>query len=508
MNVLLIGPYKGQDASGDSFLAPPFGLYRMKFYIEKKLKDISINILDPNIDNYRDVEESYDVICFSLLHLTLENDLALFDYFKSKFPDCLFVTGGIEVSFIGKEVFDYAPFDVAVLGEGEKVLLKLLKAILRGEKQFNNIKSMYWRKNDKIYFSGYGEQLDLDDFREIYEVYDVANIPYDRYWNHNARLYKQPNWTEIRTIRSIFSNFCPYRCKFCASTNFISYSYSGKLQESAHFYILPVEDVICFIVKIADVWKDVKTIMFDDDNLCLNLQYLKRLCLEIIQLKEQGRLRKDLSFICQARPDIFAKSSENILALMKGAGFRMIMYGAESFSDRVLTYLGKRITQQQAIQSIDATANAGITPLIYIILFPPCILKEDLIETVDLCVQQLLKGLEISTTLLLMDIPGAEFYYDASLRRNVKKHSIGNGRFIEKSDYIWPSDNELFELSRDIYENYSNYEKEFKNNYRIQHVPGRIYSLIVFDAIYQKFGLENKRRYLHKILQDITKNYQ
>ncbi|UCB56975.1 MAG: B12-binding domain-containing radical SAM protein [Candidatus Omnitrophota bacterium] len=480
----------------------------MKFYIEKKLEDVFIDILDPNIDNYRDVEGVYDVVGFSPLHLTFENDLLLFGYFKSKFRDSLFIAGGIEVSSIGKEVFDYAPFDIAVLGEGEETLLKILKAILKGKKQFNGIKSIYQRRQGRVYFNGYGKQLGLSHFKEIYEAYEFINIPYDRYWKHNAQFYKEPNWTEIRTIRGIFSNFCPYRCKFCASTNFISYSYSGKLSAGSRFYILPVKDVIRFILKITDAWKDVETIIFDDDNLSLDFQYLKKLCLEIIQLKEKDKLRKNLSFICQGRPDVFARSKKKILNLMKNAGFRMIMYGVESFSDRVSAYLGKRITRQQAMQTIDATVDAGIVPLIYIILFPPCILKEDLIKTVDLCVKYLLKNLEISTTLLIMDIPGSEFYYDTSLRRIIKKYSIAKGISIQKSDYIWPSDDELFELGRDIHENYSNYEENFKQNYGIQHVPSRVYSFIVFDAIYQKFGLEDKRKYLHRTLQDVIKNYQ
>ncbi|MDO8603568.1 MAG: radical SAM protein [Candidatus Omnitrophota bacterium] len=508
LRVLLIGPFKGRDNSGDSFLAPSFGLYRMKFYIEKKLKRIRIDILDPNIDNYKEIKEMYDVIGFSLLHLTLENDLLLFNYFKLRFPDAIFIAGGPEVSFLGKKSFEYALFDIIVLGEGEKTLLKILEAIVEGKREFSSIRSIYWRDKDKIFFSGYGKQLTLRDFKEIYEAYGVVDVPYNRYWRHNASLYNDPDLTEIRAIRVLFSNFCPLRCKFCSSTNFISYSYSGKFRGQGHFYILPVEDIIHFILNITDTWSEVETIIFDDDNLFLDFKCFEELCLRIIALKEKGRLEKDLSFICQGRPDDFSGPKKEILGLMKKAGFRMIMYGVESFSNRVLAYLKKGVTRQQIIRSIDVTIEAGITPLIYIILLPPCISKEDLIETADLCVKQMLKNVEISTTLLVMDIPGSEFYYDDSLKRITKEYSISNSISIKKSDYIWPSNASLFKLGKNIYENYPVYEKRFKQKYGIKHVPSRIYSYIVLDAVYKELGLENKRKYLRKISEDVVKNYR
>lgn len=506
LKVLLIGPYKGLDSTGDSFLAPPFGLNRMKFYIEKKIEDVSIEILDPNLDDYTKADEHFAVIGFSPLHLTFQNDLALFNHFKQKNPEALFIAGGIEVSFIAKDVFKFAPFDVIVIGEGEKALLEILKAILAGKTQFDGIKSIYWRFENDIHFNGYGQQLDIVEYREIYEAIDYSRIPYDRYWGSNARLYKSPNWREIRAIRSIFSNFCPYRCKFCASTNYISYSYSGKLT-GGRFHFLPIEDVAQTILKITRAWESVETIIFDDDNLSINHQYLQNLCIEIVRLKKIGMLKKDLSFICQGRADSFIKQNAKTLDLMKAAGFRMVMFGIESFSNNALAFLGKKITREQAIEAIQATRSAGIVPLIYLILFPPHISKKDLIETIDAAVEQLSNNLEVSTTLLVMNIPGSAFYYDSSLRRIYDKHSVSKEISIEKSDYIWPADEEMFKLSIDIYKNYDIYEERFKKEYGMTHAPSRIYSLIVFDVVYRKLGLEKRVKAFRKKIRKAIKNY-
>ena len=208
LRVLLVGPYKGKENSSDAFLAPPFGLYRMKFYIESKLKGVNIDILDPSVIDYLKANGPYEIIGFSFLHLTLENDLRVFNYFKLKFPEAIFIAGGIEASFLGKVFFSYAAFDIVAIGEGENTLLGILRNFLKQRKCFANIKSIYFKRDGIVYFSGYGKQLNLNDFKKIYRAYKPGNIPYELYWNNNARLYEHPNWKEIKVVRGTFSNFC------------------------------------------------------------------------------------------------------------------------------------------------------------------------------------------------------------------------------------------------------------------------------------------------------------
>lgn len=66
------------------FLAPPFGLYRMKVYLEAKgLADV--DVFDPNLYP-KDMEQvlskminskQYDVIGFSPTHINLESDMRI-----------------------------------------------------------------------------------------------------------------------------------------------------------------------------------------------------------------------------------------------------------------------------------------------------------------------------------------------------------------------------------------------------------------------------------------------
>ncbi|MFC1807223.1 B12-binding domain-containing radical SAM protein [Candidatus Omnitrophota bacterium] len=507
IKVLLVGPYKDRDGSGDSFLAPPFGLYRMKFYIENILSNVSVEVVDPNISDFRSYEGPYNIIGFSPLHLTLSNDLYLFQCLKERFPDAIFIVGGIEASFLREEIFEFAPFDMLVLGEGEKPLLQIIERVKSGQSEFHGIRSVYIRSNDSIIFGGYGEQLNLEEMIQIYDAYDPSRIPYDNYWNHNAKLYDEPNRIEINTIRSIFSNMCPYGCKFCSTTNFLSYSYRGELSSKAKYHIIPVEKTIDFIIKTYESWADVETIIFDDDNLSLSLEYLKELSLRIISLKKNGVLKQGVSFICQGRPDVFSRAGADILPYMKKAGFRMIMYGVESFSDRVLLSIGKRLKREDALRSIDNTLSAGIEPLVYIILFTPEIKKDELLETLDICLEQIRNNVQVSTNLLLMDIPGSDFYYDNSMRRYPKEYAIKPDIKFSKSDYIWPFDQEMYLLAKDLIDNYYSYENSFKQKYGIRHIPGRVYSLVIFDAIYAKFGLHEKQRYLDDFLKGAVVSY-
>ena len=496
LRVLLVGPWKGKDAAGDSFLAPPFGLYRMKFHVEERFPEVSVDVLDPNIHDYTAVGGPYELVGVSPLHLTLENDLNRLLWFRKRYPEAIFAAGGIEISFLGKDFFDQAPVDLIILGEGEKALRKIVEILLRGGRDFGNVSSVYWRSDSGVRFGGYAEQLNLEDLCEIQAAFNYRDVPYADYWKRNASLYAQPRWIEIKTIRGIFSNFCPLGCAFCASTHFISFSYSGSVQGKARLHMLPVDNVLDSIARAVQAYPDVMTIMFDDDNLSLDFRYLEKLCAGISNLKKSGDLNPGLTFICQGRPDAFAAGDPGVFVSMRAAGFRMIMYGVESFSERILATLGKSMTKERIAVALQATRDAGITPLIYIILFPPAVRKGDLIETVDCCVEEFSRDAEISVTLSIMDIPGCDFHVSDSSRR------------IAGSPYLWPLDEEMFLLSRDINDNYHQYEEEFKRAYEIKHVPGRIYSLVLFDAVYQKAGLHDRRFKLKHILESRMGGYQ
>ncbi|GCE16715.1 B12-binding domain-containing radical SAM protein [Dictyobacter kobayashii] len=224
-DLLLVNPYK-VNSKWETFLAPSFGLYRMKFYLETQ--GFQVDVIDPNLDSVSFTQHEYKVIGFGTYHDTLENDIALIHQARAACPDSLIIVGGIQATFSFQEFFDYADVDLVVKGEGEKPMLSLLQALSDQprtdlELVVQKITGIVWKQNGTISDTGPNPQLNHQEFNDVTKPFDFAQVPYDKYWENNTQQYlqREPNDIEIKTIRIFTSNYCPFRCTFCSSSFFL-----------------------------------------------------------------------------------------------------------------------------------------------------------------------------------------------------------------------------------------------------------------------------------------------
>ncbi len=510
-NVLLVAPYKGPVGINDMFVAPNFGLYRIKFYIQNKFPNISVDVLYPNLESVDFNAKKYDYIGFNLTHTTLEHDIGLIYRAKKESQDSILMAGGIEATFIHDWLIKSAPLDLVVLGEGEEILEQLFQnnnsAV--GLKNILQIPGLVIRdKNGEPKKTLPGRFLDQERFSYISSLLDFSQVSYPVFWNANASQYREPNPQEINAIRIFTGNYCPHKCTFCSSTNFLDYSYSkeGDVNKRTKVVRLIAEDTMNMIVRAYYAYNMVKTIIIDDDNFVMSLDRVNLICQMIIASKKKGEIPEDLTFTCQARVDNFRTDKAKVaMSLMKDAGFRLIMYGVESFSKKVLEEFGKSTDIGLIENVLEQTQNTGINSLVYLILFSPRSTKKDLWKTMMKSLNCLSKGMEVSINFYIMDIPGSYYQKEKDLIREYKKIPIVvNGTevaTIAKSEWLYPFDKELRNLANRVEEEYPEHEDFFKSKFGIKHIPGRIYTYIVFYAILELMGCHKEKKELLEIFQ-------
>ena len=134
MKVLFIEPPRDFWFVMGEYLPPPFGIIQLAAYLEKKINDVEIEILDctPQQLGWNAIRkkiESFnpDIVAasaFATCNVYLV--LRTLEIAKAVNPDILTVTGGQYFSVTAQESLEkYPEIDVVVRGEGEKTLVEL-----------------------------------------------------------------------------------------------------------------------------------------------------------------------------------------------------------------------------------------------------------------------------------------------------------------------------------------------------------------------------------------------
>ncbi|MCP9455952.1 MAG: B12-binding domain-containing radical SAM protein [Nitrospira sp.] len=238
--------------------------------------------------------------------------------------------------------------DDIVVFEGETALLELINQ-LAGKKEYGKVPNLIYRQNGRVivnqpFYSENVNQLPAPDY---------DGFPLDRYLSPEPVLPVQ------------FSRGCYYKdCAFCALTldhqNFRQKDPARTLDElewlkqrygARHFF-------------------------FTDE--CLALAPTRRLCQQMIER------RLDLKWTCEMR---FEKNlTRDLLALMRDAGCLKIVFGLESFNQRVMELMKKGIKQEWVRRITNDCVDLGIAVHCYIIVGFPTETEEEALETMHFIV--------------------------------------------------------------------------------------------------------------------------
>ncbi len=239
--------------------------------------------------------------------------------------------------------------DDFVVFEGETALLELANQV-DGEKDWSKVPNLIYRQNGRVMVN------------QPFYSENVNALPAPNYDGFPFELYLAPE-----TVLPVqFSRGCYYKdCAFCALTldhqNFRQKD-PGKTADELRWLSERYETPFFF---------------FTDE--CFALSPTKRLCQQLIDQK------LNLQWTAEMR---FEKNlTRDLLALMHDAGCLKIVFGLESFNQRVMDFMKKGIKQDHVRRITVDCIELGIAVHCYIIVGFPTEKEEEALETMNFVVQ-------------------------------------------------------------------------------------------------------------------------
>ena len=238
--------------------------------------------------------------------------------------------------------------DDFIVFEGETALLELVNQ-LSGKQDMSKVPNLIYRQNGKI------------TVNQPFYSENINELPAPNYDGFPLGRYLAP----CTVLPVQFSRGCYYKdCAFCALTldhqNFRQKD-PGKT----------VDDLQMLSTKYQTPY-----FFFTDE--CFALSPTKRLCQQLIDRQ------LNLQWTCEMR---FEKNlSRDLLTQMRDAGCLKIVFGLESFNQRIMDFMKKGIKQDSVRRITEDCLDLGIAIHCYIIVGFPTELEEEALETMNFIV--------------------------------------------------------------------------------------------------------------------------
>lgn len=485
--VLLIGPYDPH-CGEYTFLAPPLGVWRLSGVLESA--GVRTKVFDPNCCReapQRALERellsgAWDIVGLSTTGMTLRFDLELAHIVRRMSPRAFLVAGGMEATFRPDLMFELGPFDLVVLGEGEHPLLELVSRVRSGQ-PLGGITGTAERTRDGRILQMPQHALSRTELRDAIFSTPYEKMPYSAYWERLEAAYRigalpskaarEAHLAEIRSVRLITLNYCPMGCTFCSATNFLHQA-QGSVASVAR---LEADECVTMIERIVAAHPRARTIIFQDDIFTFTRdRRILPLCEAIVEAKHSGRIPSQLQFISTNRID--AMSPER-LGAMRRAGFRVLGFGIESFSHRVLGEFNKAQIHRHIEPMLTEALAVGVTPFLDLILSSPYAGLEDIAETLRQAYRWLRQGCEIGMYPYVIPFSGAQFARDPALApytHHARRNIAGTGISWDQPAKILPIDPAVADVILRLERSFEAQLAPLEQH--VAHLPSRVRSLL------------------------------
>jgi anaerobic magnesium-protoporphyrin IX monomethyl ester cyclase len=320
--------------------APPLGILYIATYLRENGVDISI--IDEAAQGYslkKTVDwvkrEDPDILGFSTCSATGRKAALIAEKVKQENPNVKIAFGNFYATFNAERILKkYPSVDFIIRSEGEHSSLELAKC-LETDGDLKKVLGINFRNNSRI--------ISTPD-RPL--IKDINSLPFpDRelldveYHNTTAGIVVAPK----KFSSFVTSRGCVFRCRFCgcrrlARTLWRSRSVDNILEE---LHLLSSQGY--------------KQFLFVDDNFTLNPKRVIKMCQ---RLKKE---KMDIEFFAEGRVD---HCPQDMLQEMVRAKCRMIYFGIENSTQKVLDYYDKQTTPQQAMDAVKRAKKAGINVIV------------------------------------------------------------------------------------------------------------------------------------------------
>jgi anaerobic magnesium-protoporphyrin IX monomethyl ester cyclase len=344
VKILFVEPPKRFWFVMGEYLPPPLGILELAAYVESKMPDAEIEVLDCQASSLdwdgleKQIESSNpDIVASSSLATcnayTTARTLATAKKVNSSI---LTVAGGQHFTATADEsLHTYPEIDVIIRGEGELTLVDLMKAA-KNSRSFANTEGISFQSNGRV--------LHNPERRMISNL-DELPLPAYHFVKDHAHKYHFTMMTGPKTIYALVegSRGCPHRCTFCSQWKHWRGTYRSKSPK-----------------RIADEFESLyrnfgaEFLWLTDDNFLLGPS-ARKLCDEIV-----GRgIAGDIMWFLQARCDEIVRHGD-LLPKMRSAGNMWILTGAESGSEETLRNVKKGTSPDQTRDAVRLMKKSGI----------------------------------------------------------------------------------------------------------------------------------------------------
>lgn len=345
-------------------------------------------------------------------------------------PDKKIVIGGSVGSSIPKIMLEKNPVDIVCIGEGEETVRDLMR-VLETKEDLSKVQGIWYKDdNGKIYQTPKRSPIkNLDNLpspawnlfpMSIY-LRNPVGAP-----NRNKWIDGSVNDTTPLSMNLYATRGCPYQCIYCYH-DFMGQGYRHRSPENV-------------ISEIEVLYEKYKVLYFHfvDDEFVMNKNFIYEFC-ELLKAFSK-EISQKITWGCVGRVNLM---TEDLIATMTDAGCILIGYGIESGSQKMLDFIKKRVTVEQAKNAIRLTKKyLGWADCSFMIGYPGEN-RETIQETINFC-----KELELIPEVIffITPYPGTELYTMA----------LQQGKIEDEEEYIL----RLGEQGERVSVNFTNFSDE------------------------------------------------
>lgn len=406
---------------------PPLGLLYIGAALEKeghKVEVLDYYAEDISREKLENSLKSSDAVGMMVYTNDYKPSLKISRLIKEINPDIPLIIGGPHCTFLQKQSLIDAPdADICVVGEGEEVILDIVK-FLQGKMKLSDIHGIYYRDNNSIKSGKPLKVIDnLDNLpfpaRHLVEKYDYGAFAF----GYNIKK---------KVTSLISSKGCPFQCRFCSR-------YSNLIKDWS-FRMRSAENVVNEILEINDKYR---SIMVVDDNFLAD----KKRAHKIFDMLLESDI--DLDFLIEgARVDT---ADKELYLKMKKAGVKFILFGVESGNQDVLDFYNKKITIPQIRKAINLARDMNFFITASFIIGAPIETKKHIENTINFACSL---PIDLANFAPLVYMRGSELWTEAVEKNKISKNedavladiSIDLGNFTKEEliDYTIEAFNSFY----------------------------------------------------------------
>ena len=274
------------------------------------------------------------------------------------------VWGGVHPSLEPESTVRHELVDIIVRDDGEETFPKLLAALKEPNPNLQNIRGIGFKENGHVVMTEPAEPSQIENL----PLLPFHLVDYSKYVSREI-------WTTEKDLLPMeTSRGCPFSCTFCTES-------VRKKKWRALSPERVVSDIKQYIQKYG-----IRNFTFIDDNLFGNIKRGER----IVELLVQENV--GIKWYTNVRTDYMAKARPDFIAFLEKTGCRLLTFGAESGSPRILKMINKRADKKDVIVTNRKLARSSIFAHFVAIRGFPTETRRDSIDTFLLGIQILLEN--------------------------------------------------------------------------------------------------------------------